>query len=276
MSSEGSGAISCDEKDMISTQREKRQAPQPPRWSQAQRQTEQDASTQHLTQINKQSRDKDVKTASVLPQRSVQTSPGNPDTDAKDTESPTQNITTKETVKHTKRPAPSRPSSVGEQLSSESKTSDRISHRGVTEAKQVHAGYGLNPFEDDDDDDDEELAAHTDASVCGPVQWPPAKSQTTDEDTASQVKVKSMKIARAPPPPAKTDATSCSSADRNNGGGRVKGGEGATAPKKAPDAQAEVITHVDIQESPNQGPQQIKVQNITVVKEEGPPASARR
>ena len=71
-SSVGSKPISSDEKDAINTQRERRPAPQPPGRSPAESQREQDGATQQLAQINKKSKDKDIKTG-VLPQRSVQT-----------------------------------------------------------------------------------------------------------------------------------------------------------------------------------------------------------
>lgn len=183
------GKASADEKDLISTQREKRLAPQPPGKTQAERQSqrEQDGNTRHLAQINKQSKDKDVKTVSVHPQRSVQMiaplsrSP----TDAKNTKSLTESSTTKGTTnvaKNSKRPAPSKPRSVEEGPSSKPKTAlssgGKMSNERGSKTKQEPVVYGLNPFEDDEDDHD------------------------ADKDATSQAKIKSSKMAPAPPLPA--------------------------------------------------------------------------
>ncbi|XP_061590201.1 caldesmon isoform X2 [Cololabis saira] len=273
--SEGRDAVSSDQKDLVGTQREKRPAPLPPRLNQTERQRgkEQDVQVQHRLQ----SKDKDVKTDNCLPQCSVLITPMNkPPTGAKNTQSVPQNNTTKVTAKHTKRPAPSRPGSVGEQQpSSESKTSAKISHQGVTVAKQVHTVYGLNPFEDEDET---ELASDNDPSVSGPVCWPPPKSQSVDKDAASQVKVKSLKIAPAPPPPAKTDATSGTSVNQNGARRHSKGDTPGTGPNNRYDLQPENITYVDVHDGPKRQSQQIRVQTITVagVKDEGRPTSPRR
>ncbi|GLD55283.1 rab11 family-interacting protein 2-like protein [Lates japonicus] len=142
VSSAGGKTISTDEKDLISAQREKRPAPQPPGRSQAESRGEQDVSTRHLAQINKQGNDKDVKTDSVLPQCSVKMiAPlSQPLTDTKNTQSLEQTSTTKGAASarlHSKRPAPSRPRSVEE--SSEPKTAlssnDNISQRDDTAQK---------------------------------------------------------------------------------------------------------------------------------------------
>lgn len=202
------GKASADEKDLISAQREKRLAPQPPGKTQAERQSqrEQDGNTRHLAQINKQSKDKDVKTVSVHPQRSVQMiaplsrSP----TDAKNTKSLTQSSTTKGTTnvaKNSKRPAPSKPRSVEEGPSSKPKTAlssgGKMSNERGSKTKQEPVVYGLNPFEDDEDEN--ELTAKDDSKTnTGSVQMP----QDADKDATSQAKIKSSKMAPAPPLPA--------------------------------------------------------------------------
>lgn len=182
--------VPADEKDLISAQREKRLAPQPPGRNQAESQREQDEAARHL---NKQSNDKDVKTASVLPQRSSQTSASL--ADVKSNQSSTNG--TASVARHGKRQAPSRPRSVEEEPSS-------VSQRG-----------GLNPFEDDED----EPTLDEDAKPAGgSIQWPPA----SDKDAASHAKLKSAKTARAPPPPAKKDATSSTLILHNTDVGHVQ------------------------------------------------------
>ncbi|XP_059213720.1 trichohyalin isoform X2 [Centropristis striata] len=249
--------ISADEKDPNSTQREKRPAPRPPGRNQAERQSqrEQDESTQHLAQINKKSKEKDIKTVSVLPQRSVQMiaplsrSP----TDAK-----MQNSATKETsnvAKHNKRHAPPRPRSEEEEPSSEHKK----------EAKQVPAVYGLNPFDDDED----ESAAQNDTTTsgdAGSVQWPPAVSRTADQDSASQTKIKSSKT-RAPPLPVK-----------KAGGDRVTDDKCVTD-NAASDPKSEAASPVQVQEDPLQVSQPATVQSAAGEaggKKEGPQIAPRR
>ncbi|XP_061149395.1 golgin subfamily A member 6-like protein 22 [Syngnathus typhle] len=110
-------------------QREKRPAPQPPGKT-------------VTSLITEQVKDKEVKTASVPPQRSVKTIPPR-------SRSPT------DAQKH-KRPAPSIPS---------------------TESKPE--ANSLNPF-DDDDDDGIECAAQD--HVSSSVSWPPPVTQTPDPD----------------------------------------------------------------------------------------------
>lgn len=259
-SSLGSRTSSSDEKDLVSTQREKRPAPQPPGRTQAQSQRESDGSAQHLA--NKQGAD--VKTVSVLPQRSVQMiaplsrSP----TDA-NTQSLTQSSTAKGTIneaKHSKRPAPSRPRSVEEGSSPGPKTpsSDgKIPNKRSSEAKQEPIVYGLNPFEDDEDEN--ELAVQDDTTTttttnAGSTQGPPAVSPAADEDADAQAKIKSSKKARAPPLPAV-------SADQNTVGGH---GTGVNAPDNG-------VTHPcepkHVPETPVQS---------AGGKKEGPPPASRR
>lgn len=283
MSSLGSEAASTDEKDLISTQREKRPAPQPPGRNQAERQSqrEQDESARHLAQINKQGKDKDVKTASVLPQRSVQMiAPlGRPPTDPKSTQSLTQSSATKGTTnvaKHSKRPAPSRPRSVEEGPSSGPKTASssggKVSNKFPSKAKQEPIVYGLNPFEDDEDEDEHELAA----ANTGSVQWPPPMSQAADKDEASQAKIKSSKTARAPPLPAKTAATSSTSIKRNTEGGDVTGDTGVAVPDNS---ETHPCDPEPVPESPAQESQHATVQRAGEEgggKKEGPSATPRR
>ncbi|KAM4528442.1 uncharacterized protein rab11fip1b [Odontesthes bonariensis] len=278
----GSMATSTNEKDPITTQQEKRPAPLPPGKNQAERprHKEQHVPTETLSQMNKQT--KDVKTVSVLPQRSVQAiTPQNPSLDSENTQSSVQNSASKiTTAKQSRRPAPSRPSSVDEP-SSESKTtsSGKISHIGASETKQVQVVYGLNPFEDDEDED--ELIAEDDTTVSGntgAVHWPAALSQTADKDSSTQVKLKSSKIAHAPPPPAKSDTTLGTLINQSNDEGHGTGNTGTTAPNNACDPPAEAKKRLHFQKSPNRVSPQTEVQNIVVagVREEGPPPSSRR
>ncbi|XP_042250367.1 rab11 family-interacting protein 1-like [Thunnus maccoyii] len=284
--SAGSTAISADEKAVIRTQREKRQAPQPPGRNQAERrsQSELDASTQHLAQINRPSKEKDVKTASVLPQRLLQLNAllSRSSKDTKNNQSLTQSSTTKETTttaaKHTKRPAPSRPRSAEEEPFPEQKTS----HGRVSEAKQVPVVYGLNPF--DDDVDENELTAQDDitaSSNTGSILWPPAVSQTHDKDDVSQTKIKSSKIARAPLPPAKTATTSSTLNKQNTDGVCVTDDTHVTAPDNSAtqecDPEPKAIHPVPVQESPLQEPVTVlRAGEETGGKKEGPVATPRR
>uniref|UniRef100_A0A1A8QWQ2 RAB11 family interacting protein 1 (Class I) b n=1 Tax=Nothobranchius pienaari TaxID=704102 RepID=A0A1A8QWQ2_9TELE len=233
VSSARSGAVSADETDLIKTQWEKRLAPQPPgrNPSETQRQNEDD--TRHLSGVNKQSKEKDIKTVSVPPQRSMQTiTPLNrsPE-DVENVPSEPQNNHAKAT-KHGKRPAPSRPPPGGDEPPSKP-------HRDVSQTKRVGTPRSLNPFEDDELTDD--------ATTHGP----PAGSQTANKDDASQAKIKSSKVARAPAPPAPSEARY----DKGDTQPRVKG-------------------HVQVQESSYKETEQNKM--VAGVKEEGPPAKSRR
>lgn len=267
---------SVDEKDLISTQREKRAAPQPPVRSQAGKQPhrEQDVPARHLAQINKQSKDKDVKTVSVPPQRSVQMiaplcrSP----TDSKNSQSLMQsnnaNGTTNE-AKHSKRPAPSVPPPVGEKQSSEPKTSSNL---GGAETK-VKVVCGLNPFEDDEDES--KLTAQDDTAVSsntGSIHWPAAVSQSADKDAASQPKIKSSKTAHAPPPPAKNDISSNTLTNPGTERSHATGDRSAAAPDN------DALQAWSVPVSPLQESQSLKVQNIveTDVKKDGAPTPSRR
>ncbi|XP_041825953.1 stress response protein NST1 [Melanotaenia boesemani] len=265
----GSRAGFANEKVPVSTQREKRPAPRPPGKNQAERRSQ---DWQDVSEI-KQTKDKTVKTVSVLPQRSVQiiTPQSKSTTDSENTQSVTQSNDAKITsARHGKRPAPSRPPSV-EEPSTESKTT--LSHQGVLETKQ--SAYGMNPFEDDEDEN--ELTAQDDTAVSGPVHWPPIMPQNADKDASSQVKVKSLKMAHAPPPPAKNDTTSSNLINHNNDGGHITGTSSATVANGARDPQSEARNGVNVLESPNQGLQQTKVKTIMVagVKEDGPSSSRR-
>ncbi|KAM7392934.1 hypothetical protein PAMA_007855 [Pampus argenteus] len=273
----GSTTVS-DGKEVTETHREKRQAPQPPGRDEAKRQSqrEPDASTQHPAQNDKQSKGKDVKTASVLPQRSLQMNAplSRSSTNTENNQSLTQSSTTEGTTataaKHTKRPAPSRPRSMEEEQLPEPKTS----HGHDSEAKQVPVVYGLNPFDEDDDD----ITACGDS---GSVLWPPAASQAHDKDDVSQTKIKSSKIAHAPPPPVTTAATSSALNKQNTDGACVT--DGVIAPDnnvtQTCDPEIEAIHSVPVQESPLQESQPVTVQHAGEEeswKKEHPHATSRR
>ncbi|KAM4532817.1 uncharacterized protein rab11fip1b [Fundulus diaphanus] len=265
MSSVESGSVSINEKDPINSQREKRAAPKPPGRNQPerQRQEEEETSAQHLSQINKQSKDKHVLTVSVAPQRSVQMiAPLNRSSKDLNIQSATENDSTKEaTTKNNKRPAPAIPCIAEDKL-----------HRGVVEEDRVV--HGLNPFEDGDDDDDEnDLTVHDDVTTSGktdPVCWPPVKSQTADRDAA---KIKSSKILHAPLPPATRDTPSSSKISQTHDKSKVSDDFGATAPSKACHPQ-EVKGYAQVQQNPNK--ESKPTVTVAGVKEEGPLASSRR
>ncbi|XP_051907402.1 rab11 family-interacting protein 1-like isoform X24 [Hippocampus zosterae] len=150
--------------------REKRPAPRPPTDGRH------DPSA-HPSTLPEKVQEKEVKTASVPPRRSVQTTPPRSTSPSDEPKGGA--------IKRAKGPAPSIPAA-------ESKTVPVVRH--------------LNPF--DDDDDDEANAAQNDASCGHRGSASPLVSQTPDSDAASQSKVKSSKAARAPPPPADTAAAS--------------------------------------------------------------------
>ncbi|XP_069003270.1 caldesmon-like [Embiotoca jacksoni] len=275
-SSAGGKTVPSDEKDLVSSQREKGPAPRPPGRNQAEKPSR-DVSTQHLAQINKQSNKKDVKTVSGSLQRSVKMiSPlSRSPTDSKNTLSLMQSNATKgaaDEAKDGKRPAPSVPRSVEETPPSEPKTASsgsKVYNRGGSGTKQDQVVYGLNPFEDDEDES--ELTAPDDATVTGntgSINWPPAVSQ----DAAYQTKIKSSKVARAPPPPAKNDTTS---SNQNSDGGLITTDPGESG---AGDQQPEAGRPVKVQENPLQESQPVKGQNIMEagVKKEEPPVTSRR
>lgn len=242
--------ISNDEKDLINVQREKRPAPQPPGRNQAERPRDTDVSMRHPAQVNKQSNDKDIKTASVLPQRSVQmiAPVSRFSTDTKSPQSIMQSSTAKGTSNavQSKRPAPPRPHSVDEEPPSEQNkilTSVGNIFAGDPEAKQVQIVYGLNPFEDDEGENEEqdEITSVNTVSIC----WPPAVSQS-----GSQTKIRSSKGAHAPPPPATTPSAS-----------------------QVCDPESEAKTSVHAQKSPVQ---ENMVEETGVKKKEVPPTASRR
>lgn len=280
-SSVGSKTVSTDEKDLISSQREKRPAPQPPGRNQAEResQKEQDGTTPHLAKINKHSKGKDVKTISVLPQRSVQiiAPVSRSPTETKNTQSLPQSSTTEGTTnvaKHSKRPAPSRPRSVEEGPSSEPKTAlssdGKIFHECGSEAKQQTTVYGLNPFEDDEDDN--ELTANDDTTTSGKtgsVQEPPAVSQGADKGAASQTKIKSSKVARAPPLPTTKAATSSTLISQNTEESQAETGVMVPDNRITDACVPESISPLHVQESPSAGEE-------ASGKKGGPPTGSRR
>ncbi|XP_040914350.1 axoneme-associated protein mst101(2) [Toxotes jaculatrix] len=294
VSSMGSKTISTAEKDLISAQREKRPAPQPPGRNQAESQREQDASIRHLAQINKQNNEKGiVKTASVLPQRSVQVNApqSQSHTETKNTKGLMQISTTKETesvAKHSKRPAPPRPRSVEEEPSPQPKTpssfAGNISQGCGSEQKQIPVVYGLNPFEDDEDEN--ELTAQDDTTTpgsTGTAHWPAAVSLATDKDATSQAKVKSSKVAHAPPPPAKTAAASRSLIHQKTDRSHAMGDTGVAVPNKganqACDPQPEATIAVPVQEASLKEPQPAIAQRTreeASMNKEVPPTTSRR
>ncbi|XP_015240580.1 PREDICTED: rab11 family-interacting protein 1 [Cyprinodon variegatus] len=256
--------VTTNERDLINTQRGKRTAPKPPGRNQPQRQRreEEDMSSTHLSQMNKQSKDKNVKTVSVAPQRSVQIiAPLNrPSKDLNNLSQTEKDFTKEETTKNGKRPAPSIPCTAKDEP-----------HRGVLEIKKDRAVYGLNPFEDDDDDT--ELTAFDETTNSGktdPVCWPPVK-QETDKDDA---KIKSSKMARAPLPPPLNETPSnsiiCQNRDEDGGSDAIR----AIVPNKTCNPQKEATSHVQVKESPNRESKQIGT--VAAIKEEGPPAASRR
>ncbi|KAK1884173.1 Rab11 family-interacting protein 1 [Dissostichus eleginoides] len=260
----GSKSISTDEKDPISAQRERRLAPQPPGRNQDE--SQKDGSAQQLPQITKKSSDKDIKTVSVLPQRSVQMiAPiSRPSTDTKNTQSLTQSSATKETsneAKHSKRPAPLKPLSVEEEPSSKPKitrSSDgSISHECLSVAKQVPIAYGLNPFEDDEEDIAPEDEAAP-SSETGSGQRPSVASQAADKDDASQTKIKPSK-ARAPLPSAKKAATMSTLINQNKEGEHVTGATDNVTHASDPKSEAKKSIHV--QEAPLRESQPATVQS---------------
>ena len=271
VSSVGSGTRSTDQRDLIGAQRDKRPAPQPPRGNTAESQRERDVSKPHQAQTNKQSNDKDVKTASVLPQRSVQViAPlSQSRTDMKNPQSSMQGSDAKGAggvAKHSKRPAPSRPS-LEEELSSKPKSLS-VSQGGGAETKQAPVVHSSNPFEDDED----EPTAQDDSPTPGSAHWPPAAS----EDAASQAKLKSSKMAHAPPPP----PTSSTLAQQiTPDGGHVTDAAPDKAAKQTPAPQPEVMTSAAGQDTSPKEPQPARAQStaeVTGVKKEGPPTTSRR
>ncbi|XP_034458574.1 golgin subfamily A member 6-like protein 22 isoform X2 [Hippoglossus hippoglossus] len=273
VSSVGSGTRSTDQKDLIGAQRDKRPAPQPPRGNIAESQREQDVSKPHQAQTNKQSNDKDVKTASVLPQRSVQViAPlSQSRTDTKNPQGSMQSSDAKGAggvAKNSKRPAPSRPS-LEEELSSKPKSLS-VSQGGGSEIKQAPIIYSSNPFEDDEDE-----PTAQDTPTPSSVHWPPAAS----EDAASQAKLKSSKMAHAPPPP----PTSSTLGKQNTDGGHVTDAAGVAAPDKAAKQtrapQPEVMISAAVQDTSLKEPEPARAQStaeVTGVKKEGPPTTSRR
>ncbi|XP_047228627.1 trichohyalin-like [Girardinichthys multiradiatus] len=263
VSSEERGAVFTNDRDPINAQRDKRVAPKPPGRNQPEVQKEEETSVQHLLQINKQIKDKNVKTVSVAPQHSLTIAPLNRSSkDLKNNESVMENDSTKEsTTKHNKRPAPAIPCTAEDEL-----------HRDVLEMKEDRASYSLNPFEDDDENKND-LTVHNDETNSGktdPVSWPAVKSQTAEKDAT---KIKSSKMARAPLPPAQNDTPSSSMISQNHEESKVSDDIRVAAPNKACNPQ-EVKSHVQFQESPNKESKQIVT--VAGVKEGGPPAGSRR
>uniref|UniRef100_A0A3P9H519 RAB11 family interacting protein 1 (class I) b n=1 Tax=Oryzias latipes TaxID=8090 RepID=A0A3P9H519_ORYLA len=244
--SENSHIVSSDEMDPIRSQREKRKAPPPPESGQDGRQMQKAQDVAEL-QMNKQNLDSDGKTVNFVSQCSTTIPPQNKSlTDLKNTQSstPTSEL-------NDKRPAPSRPQPVAKDSSElkKIKSARNIPHMGSTAKEQVLPIPCSNPFENEN-----ELSDQKDSSASGPVCWPPASTQKADRDAASQVKLKSSKMAPAPVPPAKKDA---------NGGEKIinKG-------LKDANDQQESTGHLHVNNGPNSDSQRIKTS-------EKPPSSRR-
>ncbi|XP_068190875.1 rab11 family-interacting protein 1 [Antennarius striatus] len=230
----GRRTASTDESDLLSTQREKRPAPQPPGRSQVQSQREHDASTLHDPRSNNQYTGKDLRADSILPQQSMQiiTPLSKSPTPANNTQSMMQSNASKGTrnaAKHGKRTAPSIPLSVEEGPASGPKTvpspDGKIPGEYSSEEKLEHVVHGLNPFEDDEDEN--EFTAQDYTSNAGSVRWPPAVSTPAVNDAVSQAKITSSKKTRAPPLPVNTSSTLNSAVDQNADGGPSGDGTGA-------------------------------------------------
>lgn len=203
-----SNTCSYSEKDLSTTHQEKRQAPKPPRMNSSERRRE----AQHEAKVNEPSKDKEVKTASVLPQRGVlRISPTSAScVHPKSNEQPEHIPNTARAHNQGKRPAPQRPGSVEEEQLT---TKGKISHLPVPETQQTPGVYGLNPFEDEDTD--EPTAEDTTTTTATPT----SVQQITPKDTVSQIKIKSSKAAQAPVPPAKKPHTSSPSVKQSPDGG---------------------------------------------------------
>ncbi len=205
--------------------------------------------------------------------------------DAKNAQSLKQSSATKVTAnsaKPSKRPAPSRPRSVEEGPSSgpkaASSSDDNASHGSGSNAKQEPVVYGLNPFEDDEDENELTAQDDTTSGSTGSTQWPPAVPQAADRDAASQKKIKSSKMARAPLLPAKKAATSSTLISQNTEGGHVT--HDTDVPEHnithSSDLESEALSPV---QSPLQEPQPAPVQSAGEEaggKKEGPPTTSRR
>lgn len=162
----------------VSTTQEKRQAPKPPRMNSSGR----PQAARHEAQI----KDKEIKTASVLPQRAAQNIP---------VSAPSSHINNNNQPEHFprtargsgRRPAPQRPSLTEEE--------HILPKDPLLKTKQPLAVSNLNPFEDEDV---EELG---DATAPATVVQPPPVQQNEEKDAVSPIKIKSSKAAHAPAPP---------------------------------------------------------------------------
>lgn len=243
-------SIATSGNNRIRTQRDRRPAPQPPgrNCTERQIQKEQNLSTPVLAQMNKQTRDKDVKTSNVSPLHKSSSTTQN--TQLMEIQRSTQLRNQQEgtlstsgasrVTKNNKGPVPSRlqSSHVGgntlkqagefgpfcelkEAWCSDTNQEDsNITSDSVV--KQVPVVYGLNPFEDDISETEfsevttSGKANSTDShsrksSACvhtGSLNLVLAAQQTPDEAGMSQTKSKSSKIARAPLPPIQKAAPS--------------------------------------------------------------------
>ncbi|CAJ1070518.1 axoneme-associated protein mst101(2)-like [Xyrichtys novacula] len=266
---------SMNEKDLISSQRGRRTAPQPPGKTQAERQTqkEQDVSaSHHLAQMNKQSKDKNAKTLSLIPKRSVKNiAPVKGSaTGLENTQNSTLNGNAKvatSVAKPGKRVAPPRPSSVESQP-----TPTQACDSNISKTKQEPVVYGLNPFEEDED----EPTAQNDTTVksnSNSVQWPLPDSQAAEKDATSQMKVKSSKMVHAPPLPATKTDTSSTSIKLGTEGSLITEEIGSN---EALNPKSETISLVHVKETDSQhATVQIAAEEAGGKKEAPPPAPRR-
>ncbi|KAJ0015356.1 hypothetical protein NQD34_008976 [Periophthalmus magnuspinnatus] len=176
-----------DEKDDSTTQREKRQAPKPPRMNSSETQW----AAQHEAHVSKPSRDKDIKTASILPQCAVQKI--NPVIGF----SSQINYSKQPARSSERKPAPQRPALIDEISLSKG------SQGPMQKSRQGSAVTSLNPFEGDEEVDD------TTSTKAVSAIWPLPGQLSVEMDTVSQIKTKSSKTAHAPAPPTKNVHTLC-------------------------------------------------------------------
>lgn len=160
--SPGSAAASSHQRDLASSQREKRAAPQPPATNQAQ----------------------DVRTLSVSPQRR---------SDASDNQSVSGLVTE---ANHCKGPAPSRPPSDEDRATLGAKAALSAVDRTLAECKPAPSVRSLNPFEDDMDDG--EFAFESRVRSAKKTRAPALPANTVKQSTAPPADTVMQISARGP------------------------------------------------------------------------------